>query len=544
MTLPSPPPMHLNSPSISSPMPPSIELPHPPQQQPLKSVSRPAKDLSARDMSKNKFALALVDQAVKLLCEIWQSQDIPSVFVSYSKSGSIHREFAEQNVCFQRHNSQLHSSLSPSPLRKSTIHSASTCINDNHASKNLLPMKGFVHEVLRRSRTSGCVLQTALCYLDALRPKIPELVRKEKAGETGGKESELTDRIIIPADADLQEQPEEGLCLDNIIHTDRCSSTDPMPSTQVTVGSDPGFSDFPLVAGASDCVGVPTPSQPESFPSTADRLSPLLCPRRSFLAALILASKFLQDKSYSNRAWAKLSGLSPKEIGRCERALGEALDWRLWVGKLPVPSQPTPAPVSRSLHRTQSEGCLQTERSPFLVRNETVLSHTGSNRSLRRSSTLPASAYASDYNATSTVSDVVHTIPVPLPTIVALIDTKDDTPGSQSSTPSLVYSPTSTDSSSGGDRSAQQELDDMCMDLTDQPNHITTFLPSIVQNMLTPFSVAEQTVINPYTRKGGADAPDVIVAPTSSVDNLSAITGHQGEYLRRQEEQFRNFGVQ
>ncbi|KAI0329431.1 hypothetical protein GY45DRAFT_1229632, partial [Cubamyces sp. BRFM 1775] len=55
------------------------------------------------------------------------------------------------------------------------------------------------------------------------------------------------------------------------------------------------------------------------------------CPRRTFLACLILASKFMQDRSYSNRAWAKLAGLPPREIGRCERAVGEALQWRLWV---------------------------------------------------------------------------------------------------------------------------------------------------------------------------------------------------------------------
>jgi hypothetical protein len=51
--------------------------------------------------------------------------------------------------------------------------------------------------------------------------------------------------------------------------------------------------------------------------------SPLLCPRRTFLALLILASKFSQDKCYSNRAWAKLSGLPAREIGRCERTLGQ-----------------------------------------------------------------------------------------------------------------------------------------------------------------------------------------------------------------------------
>jgi len=61
--------------------------------------------------------------------------------------------------------------------------------------------------------------------------------------------------------------------------------------------------------------------------------SPLLCPRRTFLAALLLASKFLQDRSYSNKAWAKLTGLPAREVGRCERALFAILEWRLWVGK-------------------------------------------------------------------------------------------------------------------------------------------------------------------------------------------------------------------
>ncbi|KAJ7264582.1 hypothetical protein C8J57DRAFT_1623258 [Mycena rebaudengoi] len=48
--------------------------------------------------------------------------------------------------------------------------------------------------------------------------------------------------------------------------------------------------------------------------------SSLLCPRRASLASLILVSKLTQDKCHSNRAWAKLSGLPAREIGRCERA--------------------------------------------------------------------------------------------------------------------------------------------------------------------------------------------------------------------------------
>ncbi|KAF9653202.1 hypothetical protein BDM02DRAFT_3071137, partial [Thelephora ganbajun] len=116
----------------------------------------------------------------------------------------------------------------------------------------VVPLHGFVQELIRRSRTSGTVLQTALCYIEAVRRKLPEI-------------ASTSDSELVP--------PE------------------------------------PLIP------------------------SPLLCPRRTFLASLILASKFLQDRCYSNRAWAKLSGLSPREVGRCEKALGDALEWRLWVGK-------------------------------------------------------------------------------------------------------------------------------------------------------------------------------------------------------------------
>ncbi|KAJ3874105.1 hypothetical protein F5051DRAFT_290359, partial [Lentinula edodes] len=55
------------------------------------------------------------------------------------------------------------------------------------------------------------------------------------------------------------------------------------------------------------------------------------CPRRTFISSIILATKFLHDKSYSNRAWAALCQLPPREISRCERALGNALQWRLWL---------------------------------------------------------------------------------------------------------------------------------------------------------------------------------------------------------------------
>ncbi len=80
----------------------------------------------------------------------------------------------------------------------------------------------------------------------------------------------------------------------------------------------------------SDAVSSPSSSLPCKTLATD---SPLLCPRRAFLAALVLAHKFLHDRVYSNRAWAKVSGLDVKEIGRGELALASILDWNLWVGR-------------------------------------------------------------------------------------------------------------------------------------------------------------------------------------------------------------------
>ncbi|CDH57817.1 hypothetical protein RO3G_11655 [Lichtheimia corymbifera JMRC:FSU:9682] len=59
----------------------------------------------------------------------------------------------------------------------------------------------------------------------------------------------------------------------------------------------------------------------------------IACGRRMFLASLICAHKFLQDKTYKNLAWSKVSGLSVKEINHAERVMLQLLDWSLYVKK-------------------------------------------------------------------------------------------------------------------------------------------------------------------------------------------------------------------
>ncbi|KAI0475931.1 hypothetical protein GGR56DRAFT_443107 [Xylariaceae sp. FL0804] len=111
----------------------------------------------------------------------------------------------------------------------------------------VLPLRTFIQETLRRSRTSFSTLQVALYYLILVKPHVPEY-------------------------------------------------------------------DF-------------TMEQPDD--THANKV--LQCGRRMFLAGLILASKYLQDRNYSTRAWSKISGLAPQEINQNEMAFLHAVQWKLHI---------------------------------------------------------------------------------------------------------------------------------------------------------------------------------------------------------------------
>ncbi|KPM45097.1 hypothetical protein AK830_g1457 [Neonectria ditissima] len=145
-------------------------------------------------------------------------------------------------------------------------------------SKAVLPLRTFIQETLRRSRTSYSTLQVALYYLILIKPHVP-------------KHNFTT------------EQPDDR-------HADRA----------------------------------------------------LQCGRRMFLAALILASKYLQDRNYSARAWSKISGLNTQEINQNEIAFLLAVNWKLHIADevfqrwtdivlkyTPPPSPPSPGGVSQAV---------------------------------------------------------------------------------------------------------------------------------------------------------------------------------------------------
>ncbi|KAJ3748971.1 hypothetical protein DFH05DRAFT_1388829 [Lentinula detonsa] len=468
-----------NSPFSSAPSSPVSALHdvEPPKQHP-QSTPQPPRDAQPRD--KNKYALGLVDQAVKSLCEIWRPQDIPQVFLTTSRA-AVPAAAAPINQPISKRNCHLSSppvQNQPPSLFATGIH---TECDSLPGTSNLVPMKGFVHEVLRRSRTSGSVLQTALCYLEAIRPRISEIAQ---SGELFKGETELVDRITVATEEELAREAEFCIGTDTIIINESDDSMDTIRITDSYSGSTVVCSGISEEGGsalkknkAPSAALAPLPPLP----------SPLLCPRRAFLASLILASKFTQDKCYSNRAWAKLSGLPPREIGRCERALGDALDWRLWVGKSSSQSQASPATSpaglsnNRSLARCRSESSIlsaPTDTGAFLSASEqmpissststvyhsveTITPECSRSAGLRRAVTLPAEAFAFnsgsskqlDASRDRAVARWIHHGKSKQDQMAAL--TPNDVYISDASppTPGLTYSPTSTESSSG-DRTIQ-----------------------------------------------------------------------------------------
>ncbi|KAL5507530.1 PCL5 [Sanghuangporus vaninii] len=382
-------------------------------------------------LTKANYVASLVDQAVKSLTDIWRPENIPAVFSTQTDITVMAKQpslTAPQYPMLKRPVNQLPSPRSPSTLPSplpaisaempSTSSSTSAIFPSaflaehfgSNAStivceKDLVPIRTFVQEVLRRSRTTCSVLQSALCYIEAVRGKVPELVENEKRGL--GAQRELTSEERITKEN--MEDSKPNFTMDSSVLNDMRTELmllDPFDTSDAptVLQNDTSLPSAQSTSNNSHSNGKRRKIPPKPLIPLPPLPSPLLCPRRTFLAALILASKFLQDRCYSNRAWAKLSGLPPREVGRCERALGDALGWRLWVGK----GAPTPRDEKRNIQRTRSEGAVMCGPTPTGTQNVTQflsppLSDAGSspeceqqsgkavvaNRALRRAATLP-----------------------------------------------------------------------------------------------------------------------------------------------------------
>ncbi|KAI1320559.1 hypothetical protein EDD11_000521 [Mortierella claussenii] len=190
----------------------------------------------------------------------------------------------------------------------------------------VIPLHIFVKETLRRSRTTLSTLQLALYYIYKVRNQV--LAAQEKIRQ---------DQIQHLQQRALQHQPlspngsldslsdEEFKQRDyfNVIsmhaHAHAAKNTPPLtpPGTNNTPAS---LSPLSLSASTS------------TSPILA-KSEPVGCGRRMFLAALILASKFQQDRTYSNKAWSKISGLPVSEINLNEITFLALIDYRLFVSQ-------------------------------------------------------------------------------------------------------------------------------------------------------------------------------------------------------------------
>ena len=333
----------------------------------------------------------------------------------------------------------------------------------DHTRVNATPLKTFVHEVLRRSRTSCSVLQTALCYIEALRSKVPELVHQERTGEGIRGEVDQSERIVSSDDPRLLDSPTE-VSIDEIIEPGHLVGAethfdDNAPATVRMMDDNSEASSWQ--SGSDEEKKVR--SHLEDLPSLPPLPSPLLCPRRTFLASLILASKFMQDKCYSNRAWAKLAGLPAREIGRCERALGEALGWRLWVGKVPA---------HRALPRSQSVGDLCSSRASHASTSADAFSAT-TGSAVRRHNSLPDNSL-SFFSLPTPPSSLTSTIPSSMQGSRMLTPESDYSP-----TPTLNVSPAATDASSDSLSSEERTVQMTFVDHISDPDNLKT-APSAV----------------------------------------------------------------
>lgn len=105
----------------------------------------------------------------------------------------------------------------------------------------------------------------------------------------------------------------------------------------------------------------------------------LLCGRRNFLAAVMVAAKFLQDRNYSNKAWSKITGLPLKELGSVEREFLAAIKWDLnvksdeWEGWTRKLAQAQAKQQARANAQIQASSQPQPQPQPFSASSSTSM---------------------------------------------------------------------------------------------------------------------------------------------------------------------------
>ncbi|KAF8981225.1 hypothetical protein BGZ46_003092 [Entomortierella lignicola] len=224
-----------------------------------------------------------------------------------------------------------------------------------------LPLRTFIQETLKRSRSSYSTLQTALFYLYKIRNKVPCAYLKRRQDQLYSTHhilstSQPAQGLMTPpaspyhsqniADFSNMQGPDyfslRSLSDSKPVLPSPLSSTCSMASASPAHGYSPASSTSPSsttssptsssgspCSVSSNCSSSSSTSSSSSSSGLSNRI--IYCGRRTFLAALMVASKYLQDRNYSNKAWAKISGLSIKEINANELIFLKLIDYSLFV---------------------------------------------------------------------------------------------------------------------------------------------------------------------------------------------------------------------
>lgn len=223
-----------------------------------------------------------------------------------------------------------------------------------------LPLRTFIQETLKRSRSSYSTLQTALFYLYKIRNKVPcYLKRRQDQLYLTQASQPVAGYATPPASPHPQSHPYQSPPSDYFssrapVHSglpspqssigaspasgySPCSSSSASPASNLSNSSSP-VSPLPCSVSSSSAASSSlscsvstssTTTASSSSSSSSNRI--IYCGRRTFLASLMVASKYLQDRNYSNKAWAKISGLSIKEINSNELIFLKLIDYSLFV---------------------------------------------------------------------------------------------------------------------------------------------------------------------------------------------------------------------
>lgn len=179
-------------------------------------------------------------------------------------------------------------------------------------------MRWFIERLLERTRPPRAVCQLAVAYLLSVSDAVQTELRT--AAETRLRKAAAHHHPPLAIPVPLMAPAPTLVSI---------PMAPPTPESQLP----PPYSAEPPAASVPAFTPIGMPHLHLTLPQPVP-VSALLDPRRVLLAVMVLAHKFHLDKTWTNKAWAKVSGLEAREVGRCERTVAIALGHRLWAGRV------------------------------------------------------------------------------------------------------------------------------------------------------------------------------------------------------------------